>query len=411
MADVPRLFQLSGTCNNYPWGKKGHESLAAKLCEKTPGTDFTIKDDEPYSEMWFGDYPDFPARVLETGQPLAELLKAHKEKLLGSYSIETFGNNLPFLPKILSIAKALPLQIHPNKSLAAKLHEKDPEKFSDPNHKPEIAVALSKFELFAGWRDINQISAIFNIPSLRRFVPDGTKSWTDETLRAVIRGILKADEQTIQGIEEDLKRQSQEDIESLGYPSSMFELIRRLQSQYSATDPGLLVAVLCMNFLVLEPGEAIFIPADGIHCYLSGDIVECMARSNNMLSGGLCPVADRDNIDLFAETLKIDESTRGESLILPAKQSKDGVNGHTLVYQPPIGEFDLVRIDLTAGSEEQIQSHKGPAVAIAVSGEGAIQGDGKELAVKSGFIFFIAAGTAVTVKADTGLRLYAAVIR
>ncbi|KAL7948677.1 mannose-6-phosphate isomerase [Trichoderma barbatum] len=411
MASPPRLFQLSGTCNNYPWGKKGRDSLAARLCEKTPRTDFVINDDEFYSEMWFGDYPDFPARVLETGQTLAEVLELHKEKLLGSYSLEKFGNHLPFLPKILSIGKALPLQIHPNKSLAAKLHEENPEKFSDSNHKPEIAVALSRFELFAGWRELNQISAIFNLPSLRRFIPDGSDSWNDETLRNIVRGILKADEQTVQDIEEDLKRQSQEDLQNLGYPSSTFDLIQRLQSQYSATDPGLLIAILCMNYLVLEPGEAIFIPADGIHCYLSGDIVECMARSNNMLTGGLCPVADRDSVDLFSETLRIDSSTQVDNLRLPATASKDGASGHTLVYQPPIGEFDLVRIDLPAGHEELIWNHKGPTVAIVVSGEGTILGDGKELAAKRGFIFFLAAETTTMMRADTALQIYAAVVR
>ncbi|KAG8412978.1 hypothetical protein J3458_013401 [Metarhizium acridum] len=411
MSTTSRLFQLSGTCNNYPWGKKGHESLAAKLCEKTPGTEFAVNDNECYSELWFGDYPDFPARDLKTGRPLAERLKTHKEALLGSYSLKKFGDQLPFLPKILSIGKALPLQIHPNKSLAAKLHEKDPDKFSDSNHKPEIAVALSRFELFAGWRDVNQISPLFNIPSLRDFVPEGKESWNGETLRHVVRGILKADEQTVQNIEEDLKRQSEQDIEKLGYPSSMFELIHRLQSQYSATDPGLFVAILCMDYLVLEPGEAIFIPADGAHCYLYGDIVECMARSNNMLAGGLCPVADRDSIDLFSEALRIDSSTRLDNLRLPAKSSEDVANGHALLYQPPFSEFDMVRIDMPAGKEELMWKHKGPTVAIAISGEGTILGDGREFAVKDGFIFFIAAETTTMLRAETSLQIYAAVVR
>ncbi|EFY86266.1 mannose-6-phosphate isomerase [Metarhizium acridum CQMa 102] len=412
MATVARLFQLSGTCNNYPWGKRGRESLAARLCEKTPGTGFTIDNNQYYSEMWFGDYPDFPARDLETGQTLAELLKSHKETLLGSYSTDKFGDHLPFLPKILSIGKALPLQIHPNKVLAAQLHKQNPEKFSDSNHKPEIAVALSRFELFAGWRDVNQISALFNMPSLRRFIPSGTDAWHAETLRDIVRYILKADEQTVQNIEEDLKLQSREDIvQKLGYPSSMFELIQRLQSQYSATDPGLLVAILCMNYLVLEPGEAVFIPADGVHCYLSGDIVECMARSNNMLSGGLCPVADRDSIDLFSDTLRIDSSTRVDNLRLPAKPSDAGAGRHTLVYQPHIDEFDLLRIDMLAGEGELVWKHKGPTVAIAVSGEGTILGDGKELVVKSGFIFFIAAETTTMLRSTGALQIYAAVIR
>jgi len=48
------VLQLKCKCNNYPWGKKGSASLAARLCAKTPGTDFKIDDSEDYAEMWFG---------------------------------------------------------------------------------------------------------------------------------------------------------------------------------------------------------------------------------------------------------------------------------------------------------------------------------------------------------------------
>ena len=64
-----RVFPLSGSCNNYPWGKKGQASLAAQLCAKSDKT-FHIDDDEHYSELWFGDCPDFPTRVAATGEPL-----------------------------------------------------------------------------------------------------------------------------------------------------------------------------------------------------------------------------------------------------------------------------------------------------------------------------------------------------
>ena len=111
MSAVPRVFQLSGTCNDYPWGKKGRESLAARLCEKTPNTGFEIKDDEYYSELWFGDYPDFPGRVLETGEPLGELLKKNKEALLGANVIQNLDGQLPFLPKVRRFQKGfLPRQ-------------------------------------------------------------------------------------------------------------------------------------------------------------------------------------------------------------------------------------------------------------------------------------------------------------
>ena len=41
---------------NYPWGKTGKNSIAARLCAGTPDTGFEIQDDQPYAEMWMGDY-------------------------------------------------------------------------------------------------------------------------------------------------------------------------------------------------------------------------------------------------------------------------------------------------------------------------------------------------------------------
>jgi mannose-6-phosphate isomerase len=56
---VDSVLQLSCSCNQYPWGKQGHESIAARLCEKTPGWDgekadkqFKIDDGTSYAEMY-----------------------------------------------------------------------------------------------------------------------------------------------------------------------------------------------------------------------------------------------------------------------------------------------------------------------------------------------------------------------
>lgn len=38
-------------CQHDPWGKKGQDSLAARLAAKTPGTDFKIDDNQFYSEV------------------------------------------------------------------------------------------------------------------------------------------------------------------------------------------------------------------------------------------------------------------------------------------------------------------------------------------------------------------------
>jgi len=83
----------------------------------------------------------------------------------------------------------------------------------------------------------------------------------------------------------------------------MLDLLPRLWKQYLEADPGTLVALVTMNYLKLNAGESISIPADGIHAYLSGDIVECMGRSNNVLNMGFCPKAQRDNVDTFVDVL------------------------------------------------------------------------------------------------------------
>jgi len=56
-----------------------------------------------------------------------------QEHLIGKKVLSKYGADLPFLPKILSTVKALPLQIHPNKKLSVHLHKKDPEKSTDDN--------------------------------------------------------------------------------------------------------------------------------------------------------------------------------------------------------------------------------------------------------------------------------------
>ncbi|XXH01026.1 hypothetical protein Hte_007377 [Hypoxylon texense] len=400
------VFQLSGTCNSYPWGKKGKQSLAAQLCAKTPGIDFQIDDDEFYSEMWFGDYPDFPARKLDSGELLADVLQRNKEQLLGKKVIERFDSQLPYLPKILSIAKALPLQLHPNKELATKLHKKDPESFTDPNHKPEIAVALSKFEVFAGFKPLDKIASLFKLKPLQQFNPTQSDKWTDETLREVTRTLLKSDLETVKKVQTELSKVPKD---QLGEAAYILDLLPRLQDQYGPEDAGSLVALLCMNFLVFEAGDAVWIPADGIHAYLAGDIVECMARSNNVLNTGFCPPGDRNSADTFADTLTFKAHSR-DDVYLPSQKSDKSKNGKTVVYRPPISEFDMLKTDLGAGESEELTASDGPGVMIVTSGSGSMHADGKDFELKEGFIFFIAPGVSVKWESRNGLQIHMAVV-
>ena len=119
-----------------------------------------------------GDYPVVPAKLLKTGEELHKAVNDGKENLLGQRCIEKSSGVVPFLPKILSIAKALPLQIHPNKDLAAKLHVKNPKEFTDHNHKSEIAIALDPFEVFAGSKPQPEIESLSDaLPPLQQLLP------------------------------------------------------------------------------------------------------------------------------------------------------------------------------------------------------------------------------------------------
>ena len=48
--------------------------------------------------------------------------------------------------QVLSVAKALSIQAHPDKDLARTLHKLQPDLYKDGNHKPEMALAMTEFE-------------------------------------------------------------------------------------------------------------------------------------------------------------------------------------------------------------------------------------------------------------------------
>ncbi|KAI9792454.1 MAG: hypothetical protein M1816_002338 [Peltula sp. TS41687] len=405
MADS--VIQLKCSCKNDPWGKKGSESRAARYAAQTLGDDFKIDEDKEYSEIWFGTYPSLPARVLSPDQDLQEVLDAHAEKLIGKEVIEKFGSTkLPFLPKILSIQKALPLQIHPDKELAAELHKKDPSKYEDANHKPEIAVALTRFETFVGWKPLREIQSLFmGIDTLqRRYFPDSHVHFNAETLRQIVLRILDTSDTHTEEVQDELLALPHA---AFGKHSYIKDLLPRLIGQYSKSDPASLVALLTMNYLVLNPGDSIFVPADGIHAYLHGDIVECMARSDNMISVGFCPRAERDDPELFANALTFSPRSPDEAL-LPSNSFDRATNGKTRIFEPPIDEFNMLLTKLAAGEDESIKALHGPSIVIVTGGEGKMTADGTTYELKEGYVFFVGCNVEVKYEAEKSLEVHRA---
>lgn len=164
-----------------------------------------------------------------------------------------------------------------------------------------------------------------------------------------------------------------------------------------------------MNYLVLQPGESIYIPADGIHAYLAGDIIECMARSNNVLNTGFCPKADRNNVETFIQSLTFSPHDAKEA-ILPSKPYEGSKNGHTKIYAPPMSEFNMLASDIPSGATETLPAVSGPSSLLCSQGWGELKADGKTYEIKEGYVFFIGQGVELEFSAKEALQLFNAYV-
>jgi len=150
-------MELSCPVQTYAWGKLGAASAVANL-KASSDSAFKVDSSTPYAELWMGTHVNGPARIAGSagGQSLLEYIQTDPKNILGEKIEKEFGGrDLPFLFKVLSVGKALsiqvkkitcaitmltlaPLQVHPDKANAERLHASRPDVYKDANHKPEM---------------------------------------------------------------------------------------------------------------------------------------------------------------------------------------------------------------------------------------------------------------------------------
>lgn len=266
---------------------------------------------------------------------------------------------------------------------------------------------MGDFEAFCGFKPLQDIEALMNLPPLQIFLPAVKKpEFDNQVLKHVVKTMLEASDEVIAKTNDALLQLPKD---SFGQDTYIPDLIPRLSKQYDKCDNGTVVALITMNYLRLKAGESIYIPADGIHAYLSGDIIECMARSNNVLNTGFCPRADRDSVDTFCAALTFSPHSAEEAK-LPPRTFDRCKNGKVEEYAPPLSEFNMLAMHLAEGESETIGAINGPAVAIVTKGEGTMKANGKEYKLSEGFIFFIAHNTKVEYEATKDLQVYTAFV-
>jgi mannose-6-phosphate isomerase len=199
------------------------------------------------------------------------------------------------------------------------------------------------------------------------------------------------------------------DFAGSGGPSNdgkeLADLVVRLDSQFPG-DIGLFVQFF-LNYVKLEVGEAMFLKADDIHAYLSGDIIECMASSDNVVRAGFTPKFK--DVSTLTTMLTYSYAPISEQkmdptdfphvkLNAPAYSS----NSSSILYNPPIPEFAVVRTSLNrTGGKATFDPIDGPSIILCTKGKGTISVGPKEETIKEGYVFFVGATAEVVIKSDT----------
>ena len=287
------IYKLKCACQNYDWGQYSNCSLVAIALKKN---EQEVDENKKYAEYWMGTHPNGPSKII----------KENKEILLS----DEINGQLSYLFKILSINKPLSIQLHPDKAFAEILHKKYPKIYKDDNHKPELFIALSDFELLFGLVKLNKAIEIvkkykecFNLKESEELI----KNPSIEKYKNFIERLIFLNKEEYEKILK-LILESKESKDNY--------LIKKLYDNYGL-DSGILIS-LFMNYLHKKKGEAVFIDENIPHSYIYGNCLELMACSDNVIRLGLTPkLVDKENFDkivkLNFEDMIYDKSNRDES--------------------------------------------------------------------------------------------------
>ncbi|KAF7309751.1 Mannose-6-phosphate isomerase [Mycena indigotica] len=409
------VFKILPTAQQYDWGKIGSSSKVAQFATRIPG--FKLDESAPYAELWMGTHPKSPSLVANGNTALSDHLAANPGLIGNSVAtrFDATGGNLPFLFKVLAIEKALSIQTHPDKKTAEVLFVQQPDIYKDDNHKPEMALALTPFAALCGFMPLPRIAAYFRVtPELVSLVPpsivaeflaladSSTPHGPEEkvALRNVFSAVMTAEPTLVKSQLDLLVARYQSRPEDVS--SDTVDLVLRLNSQFPG-DIGIFCAFL-LNYVHLNAGEAIFLGAGEPHAYVYGDIMECMANSDNVIRAGLTPKL-RDIPNLVAG-LTYEAADPARHVVKPT--SFHGTTASTL-YDPPIPEFSVVQVSL-AGSQETHPPLAGPSIAIVTEGNCTIQWKEGQVELKQGEVAFIGANAEVSFASKDRLTLYRAFV-
>lgn len=352
------LLRIENTPRPYAWGST---TAIAELLGTEPSGG-------PEAELWLGDHPGSPARIVSSAGGVSGASDLHG-------LLRARGRSLPFLLKVLAAAEPLSLQAHPTIAQAREGYARensagialdDPARnYKDELHKPELIYALSDpFIALAGFRPIAEARAALDAAAAD--IADSTAAAALEPLRhrltddaalpGVVRWLIEGGP-AITAIVDALTATGRR-LEATAHDSESWATVRRLADHYPG-DPGIALSML-MHTVVLRPGQALYLPTGNIHSYQRGLAIEVMAASDNVLRGGLTP----KHVDVPELMRVLDARPVPEPRITPVE-----VVPGVLRFAPDVVDFSLTVIEPTGARAGVVVEAKAGAVLLCLDGQ------------------------------------------
>jgi mannose-6-phosphate isomerase len=378
----------------YAWGST--VALAEMLGRPSPSPG-------PEAELWVGAHPAGPAGLRRDSvrTTLDQVIAAEPERELGPACVARFGPRLPFLLKILAAEQALSIQTHPDAEQARQGFRAENERgiaLGDPARnyvddwpKPEVICAITPFEALAGFREPADAARLIEALGVTELAALAADLRERGDLRQALGRILawpKPDrpellDQVVAGC-----RRLPEPWRTAGQAAT------KIASDYPG-DIGV-VASLLLRHLELQPGEALFMPAGGIHAYLRGVGIEVLANSDNVVRAGVTA----KHIDV-PELLKLVDPSVRVPLLEPMPLSA-AVTG----FDAGVSEFRLYRLDL--GAEPVALPGAGPRLVVCLDGDAVLDDGACPLKLGRGGACFVPASDPDVTVSGPGLVFAAA---
>lgn len=321
------IYRLHGVVKHYDWG--GYSFIPALLKAEN-------KPKKPFAEYWMGIHPLGMAGIDTGGSSPTDLA--------------FLAPDLSYLFKILDVRDMLSIQVHPSKEAAETEFKREnaegipidsPQRcYKDPNHKPELMVALGDFWLLHGFKPTEELTdTLLNIAELRELLPVFNNSGYPGLFKHVMEITQEEVNRILKPLIDSLNKIYESGEMEKSSPDYWAAKAHKTFSSDGNIDRGIF-SIYFFNLIHLKKGEGIFQAAGVPHAYLEGQNVEIMANSDNVLRGGL--TTKQINVKELMKHVKCEAT-------YPQILSPEADNEGERKYETPVDDFRLSVFELEAG--------------------------------------------------------------